>query len=202
MVAIRMLLAITWTRISKLNHWTVILTLYTGTCMRIACHQVLSHWWFCGMTSRPGTLARTPLSLWKQYWSSLYGFAFALVGLHVTGYCSWSSLSLNGYQDLFGWASFPLDLTQEFLSFLCIIGRLYTDFVLVLVVYWLLLGWGNSVFGVVIKSLVLDLLTSSCVDLSSRLVTFKDYFFGWASFPLDLTQELLSVFVHYQSSLY
>ncbi|CAO3599553.1 unnamed protein product [Absidia cylindrospora] len=155
----------------------------------------------------------------------------------------WSILLVT-FKYFFGWASLPFDLLQELLSLLCIISRLYADFAHTLVVYWLLLGWGNSFFGwlsrlfwlgkssfgpssrttlllciigrlytdllmflwftgiarlgqlflwMVIKyPRLLDLSTSSCVDLSTRLVTFKDYFFGWAILPLDLTQEHLS----------
>ncbi|CAO3599442.1 unnamed protein product [Absidia cylindrospora] len=49
---------------------------------------------------------------------------------------------------------------------------------------------------------VLNISTSSCVDSSTRLVTFKDFFFwlGKSSFgPYSRTSLL---FVHYRSSLY
>ncbi|CAO3593653.1 unnamed protein product [Absidia cylindrospora] len=101
----------------------------------------------------------------------------------------WFIFPLGDLQEFFGWASYPLGLCKNSSPLLCFISRFFADFATCSCVCWFLLGWGNSVFGLVIKSLVLDLSTLSCVNLSTYLVTFKDSFFGWASFPFGLCKN-------------
>ncbi|ORZ04283.1 hypothetical protein BCR42DRAFT_398771 [Absidia repens] len=61
---------------------------------------------------------------------------------------------------------------------------------------------GQLSLCMVIKSFVMDLLTPSSVDLSTHLVAFKDFFFGWAiCFPLGLCKNYsLLPLLRYQSA--